>query len=272
MSLAKLKYSSKGQSVAEFVVTMAALAPLLLALASFSNLLTLNTETVEAGRLAAWQRTVYKESDAHNFAAADIEERVRDSIEEVYLTKSFADYGPGRPDTGSTLPSIVDKSIQHPVSVDASSQVAVAGVGLVSSHTRLATELGTALKSQNEVMQSPRISIAINENYSLLQHFKYENYQKVSYDSPSLPSDEIAGRNQFNTSSHSALVAAGWMPGTSEDLQDVVSEAAFDNETLGVFEGGNVAFDLLGFEEAQLALDSYNTSAVDTQNILPSDL
>ena len=54
-----LKVSQSGQSISEFIVTMAVLAPLLLTMASFANLLSLSTETVEAGRLAAWQRTVY---------------------------------------------------------------------------------------------------------------------------------------------------------------------------------------------------------------------
>ncbi len=279
----------EGQSVSEFIVTMAVLVPLLLVLASFSNLLSLNTETVEAGRLAAWERTVYAESSEFGVDSSYIEERIADNVRKIYLEKNYTDFGPGKELNTASLPSIVDRTINggQPVSVRTPSPGTIAGVGMVNENTRLVQTLRSALNS-NIAMQSPEISIAINSDYSLLKTVRFSSYRRVDYDDPdSLPNDSIAGRNQFNTSSHSALVAGGWMPGSSSDFTVATSHVAFDGsgqddltgerQALGYFEGDRTtypALDFLGFDEVDLVRGEggFDTTSDAQDTLLPTDL
>ena len=265
---------SKGQSISEFIVTMAVLVPLLLALASFANLLTLSTETAEAGRLAAWERTVY--GDDLNDAA--LQAKIADNIREVYLDERFTDFGPGKQLDTNNLPSIVDRTVNggQPVSVNLPGTI-VAGTGMVNEGTRLVNQIrGGTQGTTNMVMQSPEISIAVNENYSLLKMVSFDHYRKAVATDPGVtPYDQVAGRAQFNIASQSALIANGWMPSSEEDLQDITSEAAFDEQGLSVYQDPtNRAFDFLGFDEASLSVDDgdYSTAAVNAGSILPSDL
>ena len=278
----------KGQSIAEFIVTMAVLVPLLLVLASFSNLLTLNTETVEAGRLAAWERTIYTESDEFGVDGSFIEDRIADNVRRIYLKKSYTDFGPGKELNGGSLPSVVDRTVNggQPVSVRTPAPGAIAGIGMVNENTRLVQTLGSAVNN-NFAMVSPEISIAINSDYSLLKAVSFEDYRRVNYEDPdSVPNDAIAGRNQFNTSSHSALVAGGWMPGSSADFAVATSSAAFDGsgqnhlgerQALGYFEGDRTtipALDFLGFDEVDLVRGDggFDTTSEAQDTLLPSDL
>lgn len=274
----------KGQSISEFVVTMAVLAPLLLVLASFSNLLSLNTETVEAGRLAAWERTVYAENTEFGVDSGFIEERVADNVNRIYLHKNYTDFGPGKELNTGSLPSIVDRAVNsgQPVSLR-TPENPIAGVGMVNENTRLAQKLGESLTG-GVAMQSPEISIAVNSDYSLLKAVSFKNYRQVDYSDPgSVPSDSIAGREQFNTSSHSALVAGGWMPGSPANFAAATGKASFDGKGrdglevggLGEFEdAGNFGLQLLGFDEVGLARQrgGYDTVSDSPDTILPSDL
>ena len=282
-------HQQKGQSVSEFIVTMAVLVPLLLVLASFSNLLTLNTETVEAGRLAAWERTVYTENSEFGVDSSYIEERIADNVRRIYLDKNYTDFGPGKELDAPTLPSIVDRTVNggQPVSVRTSPPGAIAGVGMVNENTRLVQTLRSALNN-SVAMQSPEISIAINSDYSLLKTVRFTDYRRADYDDPdSPPSDSIAGRDQFNTSSHSALVAGGWMPGSSRDFAVATGHVAFDGsgedvltgerQALGYFEGDRTtypALDFLGFDEVDLVRGEggFDTTSDTQDTLLPSDL
>lgn len=265
--------NSKGQSISEFIVTMAVLVPLLLTLASFANLLTLSTETKEAGRLAAWERTVYNDDVLTD---SQIQNKIASNIREVYLDKNYSDFGPGKQLNAGALPSIVDRTGNggQPVSVNLNPDANIAGTSMVNEDSRLVSRLGFA-NASDAVMQSPEISIAVNEDYSLLKLVSFNNFRESVYQDQATPEDQIAGRSQFNISSRSALIAAGWMPGSEQDLQDVTSQAAFDETGLRTYQGaGNFVFDLLGFEEAGLARQEggYNTSAVNAGSIIPSDL
>lgn len=273
--------TQNGQSVSEFIVTMAVLVPLLLVLASFANLLTLNTETAEAGRLAAWQRTIYKENDQFGVDDTYIRDEIADSIDEVYLQKTYTDFGPGKALNTTALPSIVDRGVDGgPVSVLTSESV-VDGVSMVNSGSRLVRELGDALTNA-ATMQSPEISIAINSDYSLLKAVNLTGYRSVTYEDPeSLPFDRVAGRNQFHTSSRAALIADGWMPGSSSNFAAVTSSVAFDGDGLKAFQGGDGllspyrVLDFLGFDEVEAVTrnpDGYTTSSDTQDSILPSDL
>ena len=274
--------TQKGQSVSEFIVTMAVLVPLLLVMASFANLLTLNTETVEAGRLAAWQRTVYKESDEFGVDDAYIRDEIADSINEVYLQKNYTDFGPGKALNTTALPSLVDRSVNGgPVSVRTPTPTEIDGIAMVNNNTRLVQSLGEAL-TNSATLQSPEVSIAIDSDYSLLKAVKLTGYRTATYENPeNLPFDRVAGRNQFHTSSRAALIADGWMPGSSSNFAAVTSSVAFDEDGLKAFQGGDGllspyrVFDFFGFDEVEAVTrnrDGYTTSSDTQDSILPSDL
>ncbi|MCG8314444.1 MAG: hypothetical protein MI976_14650 [Pseudomonadales bacterium] len=279
-----LKVSQSGQSISEFIVTMAVLAPLLLTMASFANLLSLSTETVEAGRLAAWQRTVYQPNAEFGFTNADALEKIEDNINGIYLSRNYTDYGPGKELDTSSLPSIVDRDADggQPVSIRIPTS-SVSGTGMATEYTRLSERLGFASGGgTSAALLSPEVSIAIDENYSLFKRVGFENFRQNNYEDMSTPDDLIAGRPQFNMSSHSAMIASSLYAASEEELDSRTGSAAFD----GVYNSGDNSgglgrfeADLLrgfrgaGFDEADLGLgeDGLSTSS-GLGGVLPSDL
>lgn len=253
-----------GQSIAEFIVTMAVLVPMLLVFASFANLLSLSTDTVEAGRFAAWERTVYQPTAG--FDTNQISDKVRDNINNFYLDKRYADFGPGK-ELGNGLPSIVDQTVDggRPASLRLPTGTNL-GPGIASSNTRLHNQLADAVGGNGlgtSALQSPELSIAINENYSLFKLVGFKNYREVEYQDMATPDDLIAGRPQYNVSSHAALIAGGWMPRDDQELKDVTSAAAFDGKALSTFENpvgglfvGTAGLNGVGFRQNGLARDN----------------
>ncbi len=263
-----------GQAVSEFLVTMAVLVPLLLMAASFANLMNLSTETVEAGRFAAWERTFYKADGVGNLTSLEVQEQVQNNVRDIYLAKNYTDFGPGKALNTSALPSIVDRVVNggQPVSLSTPPAVDIADTELVSKDTRLAQGLQFG---SPKAMQSPQISIAMNSDYSLLKSVSFNNYREATYQDPAgLPADDAAGRDQFHLAGHSALIADGWMPSTNQELKNVTSAVTFDGRALGTYEAVNQGLNFLRFQEAGLALgaDGLSTVAESAPDILPSDL
>ncbi len=287
--------SHSGQAISEFITTVAFLAPFLIMMASFSNLLNLNTETLEAGRLAAWERTVYKPSVGYGVNTDFIQNRVSDNVNRVYLNKPYTDYGPVRQQTvPGVLPSIVDRDVNggQPVSVRLPSSV-VADSGLANADTRLAKRIAAPLGGAQ--MISAEISIAIDKDYSLIKAISPNHYRDMGYrDRNEVPTDPVSDRRQFHVASHAALIAEGWMPAGDAQFSAVTSSAAFDNgdvclgcevvdaiyekelESLSIFEEGNALFDAASFQEVELLLHQndggYITSSRAQSLVLPSDL
>lgn len=274
-----------GQSVSEFLITMAVLVPLLLTLASFLNLLNLSTETVEASRLAAWERTVYKANSEYGFTTTDALNKIEDNINDIYLSRNYTDYGPDKAFNTGTLPSIVDRTVNggQPVTVRVPDDT-ISGTGMATESTRLARQLGFVQGGgTNAALLSPEVSIALNEDYSLFKAFNFKNYRKFEYTDPTAPDDPIAGRPQFNLSGYTALIASSLYTTDPEELATRTGNAAFDGAYnsdensggLGRFENGVLrSFELAKFGETGMVLDvegGYGTSS-GLETVLPSDL
>lgn len=263
--------NQRGQSIAEFIVCIAVLAPLLLITASFANLLDLSTTTVEAGRFAAWERTVYKESS--NYTEAQISAKVGSNIKELFYDRNYTDFGPSsRTLNPSALPSLIDRSASVGLITPSSSS----GLGqLYNGNTGLAKRL--EMDVDNSELLSPRVSIPLNKESSFFQMVNRISYVEQTYSAPSasdIPLDDIAGSNRFHLESHSALLASGWSPVSHDDMQQTVSDASFDGSALKAFEGGNAVLNFMGFKEADLPRTDagLSTSAVNQADILPSSL
>lgn len=263
-------HKNRGQSISEFIVTMAVLVPFLLLIATFSNLLNVSHEAAEAGRFAAWERTVYQTSETFNFTEENLTDRLKKNLKEVYLSREYIDFGPGKDLTSSTIPSLVDTSAEFGLSTPSNLVGALGDIH--NKDTDLAANLGFSSNAASIV--SPRVSLPLNEDMSIVKLMKQLNYRQSTYIDGTVPEDTIAQDQRYNISSHSALLASGWSPVGADQFFKNTSEAAFDGKALKRFESGNMLMSFLKFREAKFARteDGLSTTAPDQQDILPADL
>ncbi len=261
--------ATQGQSIAEFLITIAVLAPLLLMLASFANLLDLSTTGVEASRFAAWQRTVYQERP--DYSATDIEAKVQQNIKELFLESSkFSDFGPAQKAVAGKFPSLVDRTaevgLKMPDTPSALGQIA-------SSNTRIARKLG--FSESDTALYSPEVSLPLNKESSLFRLIDLVSYTETEYDVPnSTPYDEVAGTNRFHIANHSALLASGFQHAGHEDMKKKVEDAAFGGSTLRAFQPVALGvLNFLGFDEVRPPTrgDGRDVVPDEQADILPDD-
>jgi hypothetical protein len=236
----------KGQSVAEVVVGLTVLIPLLLVLASFTNLLSLSTTSVQAGRLAAWQRTVYK-SDNSGLSPAQVEQRIVNNIDRIFVDSENGtatpryDYAQGRA-TGATRPQLVDLDADVALKMP---EVQNASWGEIHNQaTGIAQRLRGAVSVDTPALVSPTLSIPLDEDGALFKLMSAGGMAGNTYTDPTgpMPYDPVAEAHRYHLSSSAALLTAGsWAPSTPEVLQEAVSAAAMDGSVLQAYEGAKLS-------------------------------
>lgn len=236
----------KGQSVAEVVVGLAVLVPLLLVLASFTNLLSLSTTSVQAGRLAAWQRTVYKANNG-GLSQAQVEARIINNIDRIFVDSVTGtatpryDYAQGRA-TGPTRAQLVDLDADVALKMP---EVQNSSWGQIHNHaTGIAQRLRGAVSVDTPALVSPTVSIPLDEDGALFKLMDAGGMARNTYTDPTgpMPYDPVAEENRYHLSSSAALLTAGsWAPSTPEVLQEAVSAAAMDGRVLQAYEGAKLS-------------------------------
>lgn len=249
-----------GQAMTELIVTAAVLVPLLLMLASFSNLLDLNTTALKASRFAAWERTAYS---TNNSTSAELDKSIKKNIDRLILNRNWTDFGPGKALAGS--PSMLKKTVvdgedSYVAIRESTSKVAFADNGTPSRSA------DNVFKFDPEALSSSEISIPINGDYSLFKAVKMLNYRQVEYTNLDAPQNDINGAMEFSVGGSDALIANGWLPTDDDDFQSRVSKATVDGSTLGSFEQaaifGSGAISWLGFQEMRSGMGDDGTSTV----------
>lgn len=214
----------KGQSIAEFLVSLAFFVPVLLLIPTLANMLLVQTTAHEASRYVAWERTAYSSADlkSGDEMAAEVQDR--------FLQSEDAGFGIGVPDASvvrfrdfKTSTSMIDFASDVGMNVD-STRSATAGNQNTSAWL---ANRGGVLDPSNAVeldtLQSAKLTIPLSADLSLVQPTRAVNawhYEDDGEASP--PLDPVAGESRFYIASSSALVADGWMSVSDEMFHDRV--------------------------------------------------
>lgn len=253
-----MKYAS-GQSITEALVALAVLVPLILVVVSFANLLSASSSGTQAGRFAAWQRTVYQQGMS-GIGQAQIETRITNNIKRIYMEdKPRIDMAQGRSgDNVTDRPLVMD--LDDEVALVMSESRVDHLDGLQNKNTRIArciyrgltthtdscnSGVGTALDRPTIV--SPVVSIPIDKDFSLFKLMEAAGMAGNTYqDTGTPPSDRVSGTSRYSVTGQAALLTVGsWTPATPEDLDNAVSSAALDGRTLQAFEGSRFSLGML---------------------------
>jgi Tfp pilus assembly protein PilV len=242
-----------GQSMTEALVALAVLVPLLLVVVSFANLLSTNNAATQAGRFAAWQRTVYQ-ANTSGIGQVAIENRITDNIDRIFVGENpFIDVAQGR-NTAVARATVVDTNADVALAVTERNNL-VGMDGLQNRDSRLAKCIyrglsrgsGNACDSAFNRVDAPAIntavvSIPISRDFSLLKTMQSGGITGHTYTLEGAPpSDRVAGTSRFSVSGHGALLTAGsWAPATPEDMHNAVSAAAHDGRTLETYQGARL--------------------------------
>lgn len=207
------QHKSQGQSVAEFLVSLAFFVPVLLFIPTLANMLLVQTTAHKASRYVAWERTAYSAQDLKSGDELSLEVRER------FLLGENQGFGEGDVGTSAgwrdfkTRTSMIDLTSDVSMDVD-SSRSATAGNQNASAW--LADRGGFSDPSnaiQIDTLQVARLSIPLSSELSILQSTRpvnawyYENDPDADSDPPM---DPVAGASRYYIGSSSALVADGW--------------------------------------------------------------
>lgn len=217
-----------GQSMTEFLVAMAFLAPMVVMLPTMANLLSVQTEAHKASRYVAWERTAYATADLKSpeDMADDIEQRFLVNPESSFGSAGASTFVPPWRDFGNPDLSVID--LDEPVVIDRDA-IRSATDDYQNASAWMADRGGRsdpANAVQLDTLQTSRLSIPINSEISVLQGTRALNFwfhEHAPERGPEVPMDPIAKTERFYVASSSALVADGWAPANEQMFRDRVS-------------------------------------------------
>ena len=258
-----------GQAISEFLIVAAVLVPLLLLIASFANLLDVNTTATKAARFAGWERTVTNTNQG--VSNAEITTRIEGNIQELFMTTNkWSDFAQGGKRTATNLPSIVDLGAGVSTKTDFSGSITHNFNRVQNSTIGARTGLG------NEDLMSPQVSIPLDSDNSLLKIAEVVGYRETNYRNQATPYDDVAGESRFHIDASAPMVADGWIPNSEDGFTDTIEELSKGGKVLGKFENvaGSSVINFLGFQEMRMGRgdDGLRTVAEGQSEILPSDL
>ena len=274
MKLYSTHSHSKGQAVSEFIAVAAVLVPLLLLVASFANLLDVNTTATKASRFYAWEQTIY--STNQGLSSSEINDRIKENMDELLLdidSKKWSDFATGGERTANNLPSLVDKSLGVAFK---SERVGSPTANFIGVHS---TSIGRRAGLNADTLMAPSISIPIDANNSLLKIVEVINFRENNYQNHATPYDEIAGQSRFHIEASAPMITDGWVPEDEDSFTEAIVQLSRGGNTLGIFEnplglGSSVISNLLQFEEMELGrgTDGLGVVSGKQSELLPSDL
>lgn len=205
-----IRYRIKGQSITEFLVALLFLVPIILALPTLANMLSMQTEAYKAGRYVAWERTAYSSSNVKTDNQLSLE------IENRFMVNDQQGFG----DTAA----IGDQARWHDFKNNLNMYDAAKGIAMQVSQSSatatqqnasawLATNKNTPTAVQINTMQTTKVSVPLRSNISLLQGTRNVNAWLTEADpakDPAPPLDPIRNSHNFYLASSSAIVADGW--------------------------------------------------------------
>ncbi|NPU93452.1 MAG: hypothetical protein HPY82_16190 [Gammaproteobacteria bacterium] len=225
------QHKSKGQSIAEFLVSLAFFVPVLLFIPTLANMLLVQTTAHKASRYMAWERTAYSAQDLKS------DEELANEVEQRFILGENQGFGSGQTSVAAgwmdfkTRTSMVDL-----ISGDLASGVAT-DVDSFESATRLKQNASAWLADkgglddpanafQLNTLQTAKLSIPISSDLSILQPTRPVDawhYERDPDSTTAPPVDEVAKTSRYYISSSSALVADGWTSANDEMFHDRVS-------------------------------------------------
>lgn len=220
------QYKNKGQSIAEFLVSLAFFVPVLLFIPTLANMLLVQTTAHKASRYIAWERTAYS---AHDLKSG---EKLADDVRQRFILGENQGFGSGSVSASpgwldfKTNTSMID--LISGVATDvASSESATKGNNNASAW--LADRGGLEDPDnaiQLDTLQTAKLSIPLSSDLSVLQNTRavdawhFENDPNAPLQPPM---DEVAKTSRFYIASSSALVADGWTSANEAMFHDRVS-------------------------------------------------
>lgn len=266
--------NSKGQAIAETVVTVSVIGMILFASVSLYQLLNADLNANKAARLAVWHGVLYQ-----GLNDQEMEEKYRSNINGTLLSDADDQRELiGRTSTGreriygssdiefETLAS----SPTYAFPSNRSSFIGnLAGLNQNSISTiKLSIPLGDLLVTKNTDSAARDRSSAfcpIDEGYDSCSGRLVE---------VAPPYDPIADSYRLNLRGQAALLSNGFVPSNEAAFGDAIGNVASDGWAMTYFEvfRGPLAF--LGFEEADLVVDEEGLSTVaeDQSRVLPTQL
>lgn len=218
---------SKGQSIAEFIVALAFLVPMLLMIPTLANMLSLQTEAHKASRYVAWERTAYSNADLKSAGvlSTEVQQRFFESSENGFgdtVTSTFE--SPWRDFKYNT--NMVDLTRGVAMSVDQSRSATGASQNASAWLAGKGGRYDPANAVQLDTLQSSRLSIPLKSENSLLEATRSVNvwhHERDTANNPEAPIDPVSEERGFYLASSSALVADGWAPANETMFHDRVN-------------------------------------------------
>jgi len=210
----------KGQSITEFLVALAFLAPIVLALPTLANMLSMQTEAYKAGRYVAWERTAY--SGANVKTTVQLSQEINDR----FMVNSRQGFG----NSAQTTSPAHWKDFKNKINMyDEARGVAMNMTQSSATNTQnnasswLAGQGNPANAVQINTLQSAQVSIPLRTDISLLQNTKSVNAWVAEYTDSTPPTDPIRNSLGYYVASSSALIADGWAPSSEQMFTDRVA-------------------------------------------------
>jgi hypothetical protein len=250
--------NNKGQSIAEFLISLMFLVPAVLFIPTLANMLLVQTTAHKASRYVAWERTAYSAGDLKTseelegevqqrfyvdedlgFGSEPTEARVR--WQDFRYRTSMVDY-----DSGVRMDLSASESATE-FNTNASAWLATGQGSLEDPHNAIVLD----------TLQISKLSVPISSELSILRPVEKTAEAAWFHDRdaplPDAPEDPIAHQNRFYVASSSALVADGWASANDAMFHDRVSgvnsiSRRFQNfweNTLGL----SGTLQVLGFDE-----------------------
>ncbi|CBL45127.1 Hypothetical protein HDN1F_15440 [gamma proteobacterium HdN1] len=236
----------RGQAMTETLLGAVMLGILLIGSVTLYQIMQADITANKTARLAVWQGVLYQGLD--NDA---MEERLRETLSATLMTRTVVDlfdkqptedrqWLVGGPETIAFRYDPVDPIYSHP----GTGSSAIGQAAQLDNNHIAGISLSIPINDQVRVLNHPRKHTALQ----LLPDNALEDHPGEALYAPP-PEDEIAGVARYHVKSSAAMLSNGFVPGTEQDLHNMVAALSRGGAPLGHVERRRTNVRQLGLAE-----------------------